>query len=138
MPRSFPERMQVRDKPVAVVEDDSGLREALERILRAAGYSARLYESAEAYLSDAGDPPGCLVLDVHLPGASGFDLRRRLAESGRVPPVIFITAHDTESSRAQAAEAGAAAYLPKPFAGRVLVEAVTAAMSGSETGGVNR
>jgi FixJ family two-component response regulator len=122
--------MKSRDVSVAVVEDDSGLRQALERILRAAGYSARLYESAEDYLRDEGEPPACLILDVHLPEASGFELRRRLAMSGSLPPVIFITAHDTESSRAQAAQAGAAAYLPKPFAGRVLLEAVTAAMSG--------
>jgi FixJ family two-component response regulator len=117
-----------RADSVAVVEDDPGLGRALERILRAAGYATRLYGSAEDFLQADEKPASCLVLDVHLPGASGFELRARLAAAGRIPPVIFITAHDTEAARAEARAAGAA-YLAKPFAGRVLVEAVSAAMS---------
>jgi FixJ family two-component response regulator len=120
--------MEPQPVQVAVIEDDPGLRQALERILRVAGYSASLYASAEEFLSAEASMPACLVLDIQLPGASGFDLQRRLAEEGRTPPVVFITAHDTDASRIRAAEAGAAAFLAKPFPGRVLVEAVTAAM----------
>jgi DNA-binding response OmpR family regulator len=69
------------------------------------------------------------VLDIHLPGLSGFELRRELARSGvRQPPVIFVTGHDEPAAREQAEALGAAAYLPKPFAGRALVAAVTLAV----------
>jgi FixJ family two-component response regulator len=75
---------------------------------------------------------GCLVLDVRLPGMSGFELYRALRQSGIEPPVIFITAHDEPSAREQAAQAGAVAYLAKPFHGRRLVDAVNRALAGSD------
>ncbi|HTR02596.1 MAG TPA: response regulator [Thermoanaerobaculia bacterium] len=120
--------MAARQRMVAIVEDDSGMREALGRMLRAAGFEASSYASAEAFLQ-AGMKFGCLVLDVHLPGASGIDLQRRLAEDGLASPVIFITAHDSARLRHEAEELGAIAFLAKPFEGRLLLGAVERALA---------
>ena len=113
-----------------MVEDDSGMREALQRMLRASGFEARGYASAEDFLdaSPAADP-GCLVVDIRLPGASGLDLQRRLLETGREYPVIFITAHDTAAARQEARRLDAVAFLIKPFEGRTLVSAVDEALA---------
>ena len=116
---------------IVVVDDDEGVRKAFERVLTAAGFRAETFPSAETLLeTDAASRASCLVLDVHLPGLSGFELRRALVHSGTPQaPVIFITAHDDPAAREQAEALGAAAYLPKPFAGRTLVAAVTEAVS---------
>jgi len=120
-------------EPIVVVEDDDGMRRAFERVLNAAGFHALVFASAEALLqSSAADSAACLVLDIHLPGLSGFELRRELARLGAgQPPVIFITGQDEPSARDQAEALRAAAYLPKPFAGRTLVDAVTRAVGGT-------
>jgi two-component system response regulator FixJ len=117
---------------IVVVDDDDGIRRAAQRVLNAAGFRAETFASAESLLeSDAAHRAACLVLDIHLPGLSGFALRRELVRTGsRQPPVIFITGHDETVARAQAEALGAAAYLPKPFAGRALVAAVTGAVGG--------
>ena len=112
-----------------VVEDDAGMRQAIERLLQAAGYSTAALESAEALLeAGAAAGAGCLVLDIRLPGFSGCELSARLAEDGGAPPVIFMTAHDEPAARAAAERAGGIAYLPKPFAGRMLLDAVARAL----------
>jgi FixJ family two-component response regulator len=117
--------MPMEQRYVLVVEDDASMSRAIERLLRAAGFLAITFPSAEAFLdSDKAPIAACLVLDISLPGISGFDLCRRLINSNVRSPVIFITARDRASSRERAKEAGAVAYLPKPFAGRDLVEAV--------------
>ena len=111
---------------VVIVEDDSSLSLALERILRLGGMTSQSYTSAEALLkaADRTIDASCMVLDVQLPGINGFALHDRLAALGPLPPVIFITAFDEPEARAQAARAGAAAFLAKPFAGRTLLEAI--------------
>ena len=116
-----------------VVDDDDGMRGAFERVLNAAGFRAVTFASAETLLQcDAADRAACLVLDIHLPGRSGFELRRELVRTAaRQPPVIFVTGHDEPAARAQAVALGAAAYLRKPFTGRTLVEAVARAVGGS-------
>lgn len=115
---------------VVLVEDDDGLRAALERILEFAGYRVESYASAESVTaSGALARAKCIVCDVHLPKESGFALCRRLAQGGSRPPVIFITAHDRPAMRAEAEALGAADYLIKPFAGRALVEAVRGALA---------
>ena len=117
--------MSARQETVAIVEDDAGMREALGRMLKAAGFEARCYGSAEAFLESGltGDV-GCLVADIHLPGASGIDLQRRLTEDGEACPVVFITAHDSPRLRREAEALGAVAFLAKPFEGRLLLAAV--------------
>ncbi len=118
---------------IVVVDDDDGLRQALGRVLDAAGFQAETFASAETLLeSDAAARAACLVFDIHLPGLSGFELRRELVRTGAAqPPVIFITGHDEPAAREQAEALGAAAYLPKPFAGRALVDAVARAVGGA-------
>jgi FixJ family two-component response regulator len=111
---------------VVIVEDDPGMRQALRRLLRLAGYAPLAYESAEAFMDDGGAAAAtCLILDVRLPGISGFELRERLtARDGRAVPVIFVTAYDEPETRQHATRAGAVACLAKPFAGRDLIDAV--------------
>ena len=111
---------------VVVVDDDEGVRQAFQRVLEAAGFAPRVFASAESLL-DSGDAPGaaCLILDVQLPGISGFELCRQLrAGAGPAPPVVFITAHDSPSARDHARTLGAG-YLSKPVTGRALLGAVT-------------
>ena len=100
---------------VAVVEDDPASQKTLARVLRAGGYEAALYASAEEFLSSPpqSSPIG-LLLDVHLSGMSGLDLQRRLRNEGSTIPVIIITAFDDARSREQAERAGCVAYLRKP------------------------
>lgn len=99
---------------------------ALESVLKAAGFEAAMFSSAEALLE--GRVPAnaaCLVLDVHLPGMTGFELYDRLAATNPPCPVIFITAYDEPAARVRSVEAGAVAYLIKPFAGKRLIESVS-------------
>jgi FixJ family two-component response regulator len=111
-------------KRVALVEDDAGMSHALARILRLAGYQPATFVTAEELIrDDGGAAADCLVLDVQLPGMSGFQLRDHLVRSGITAPVIFITAYDDDETRAAAARANAI-YLTKPFTGRTLIEAV--------------
>jgi FixJ family two-component response regulator len=115
-------------RPVVIVEDDPSMRQALRRILHVAGYLPLAFESAEALIEDgSAAAAACLILDVQLPGMTGFELRRRLSGEGAPVPVIFITAYDEPEARLQASEAGAVAYLTKPFAGHALIDAVTRA-----------
>ena len=115
---------------IVVVEDDASLCLAIERILRAGGFAPVTFASAEAAL-EAGTAAtaDCLVLDVRLPGMSGFDLYRRLTHSGEKPPVVFMTAHDEPAVREEAEKMGASGYLAKPFSGRTLLEAVAQGLS---------
>jgi FixJ family two-component response regulator len=105
------------------------MSQAIERILRAGGFVARTFVSAEAALeAGVATASDCLVLDISLPGMSGFDLYRRLASAGEQLPAIFITAHDEPAIREEAERLGARSYLPKPFSGRALLDAVTRTM----------
>jgi len=113
---------------VVLVEDDAGVRCAIARILQGSGYEVDAYESAEALLgllqgAALWDSCRCVVCDVCLPGISGFELHRRLAEQRTKPPWIFITAHDEPAVQRQAQRDGAA-YLLKPFEGRALLQLV--------------
>jgi FixJ family two-component response regulator len=99
--------------------------QALARILRLGGYSPLTFPSAEAMLeSSSAGSVACLVLDVHLPGLTGFELYERLTGMGTRVPVIFITAYDEPESRDQAVSAGAAAFFTKPFSGRELLATI--------------
>jgi FixJ family two-component response regulator len=113
---------------VVVIDDDLAVRTALGRLLRSAGYAPRLFASAEAFLGRPNqDRPDCLVLDVDLPGASGFDLMRALAAAGRPPPVVFITGHADQADGAPAL-ADEPEVLLKPFDGSALLDAVARAV----------
>jgi len=110
---------------VAIVEDDAGYNLALERLLRASGFATKTFLSAEDFLASAApESHGCLILDIHLPGMSGFELCERLSMSGPRPPVIFITAEDGQAVRERAYLISGNACLRKPLVGAVLLEAV--------------
>jgi FixJ family two-component response regulator len=111
-----------------VVEDDAGMRAAIHRLLQIEGFETLLFDSAEALLaSGAASRAQCLVLDLNLPGMSGFELQSHLAGSGIAPPVVFITAHDLPKLRRQALASGSG-YLVKPFSGSALVDEVNRAL----------
>jgi FixJ family two-component response regulator len=114
---------------VYIVEDDTSLRNAVRRLLRAAQYRVITFASAEEfYQSDFKSSPGCLLLDIRLPGISGFELREELLASGAQMPVIFITGHDRAGMEEQAMRLGATAYLRKPFDEEALLGAIALAM----------
>jgi FixJ family two-component response regulator len=111
---------------VAVVDDDISVRESLESLIRSVGMEVRVFASAEEFLNSA-DPrkADCLILDVRLPGLSGFDLQRRLVARKFEVPVIFMTAHGyDERARSEASSDWTVAYLTKPFSEDELLDAV--------------
>ena len=104
------------------------MRDAIHRVLQATGFAVTGFASAEAALQDHTTREAhCLVLDIHLPGISGFELYERLGETGSKPPVIFITARDDIRNQERAAQLGALDYLVKPFSGRALAAIVARA-----------
>ncbi len=110
---------------VAVVDDDVSVRRSLLRLLRSAGFNVIAYDSGEAYLAhDTPVQPSCLVLDVHLAGISGPDLKQLLTRKGLPIPTIFITAHDEEATRDSMRRFPGVACLRKPFAGSSLVDLI--------------
>src|SRR6266700_5367028 len=118
--------MAIQKQNIVVVDDDPSMKQALKRLLQAAGYDAEVYDSAEALLQSGGaGDAACLVFDIQLPGLSGIELLERLRETGTPPPVIFITAHDDPEVREEVERVGALAYLTKPFSGRSLLDAIS-------------
>ena len=117
--------MQTNLGLVAIVEDDAPMRKSIERLLHAIGYSTAAFASAEEFVrSGVADDALGLVLDIHLPGMSGIELRRRLWAAGSKLPVVFITAFDDEATRAEALAAGCVDLLHKPFEAHRLTEAL--------------
>jgi FixJ family two-component response regulator len=116
---------------VVVVDDNAALREALEGLLRSAGFAVRCFEAAEAFLGAAdAQRADCLVLDSRLPGMSGQALQRLLRAGGSRFPVIFVSAHAAaeEMVRARALQDGALAFLRKPFRDADLLNALRSAL----------
>jgi FixJ family two-component response regulator len=110
---------------VILVEDDGGLRTALERMLRASGFDALAYGSAEEGLADRGmDSADCLVVDLNLPKMSGLELIDRLRERGVTAPAVVITAHEQASVRREVQLRGIDHFLAKPFPGGALVRLI--------------
>ena len=124
--------MPVLRSTIAIVEDDASFRRAVQRLLRVSGFEAHTFASAEDFLNSALPAShACLILDLNLPGMSGFELVDHLSASAPPRPVIFITAQDEESLRERASLIPYAAYLRKPFVGAVLLEAVRSLLSQS-------
>jgi len=115
---------------VFVVEDDASVREALGSLVRSVGLRVELFETAREYLRRAqAEEPGCLVLDVRLPGLSGMDLQRELTAVGNPIPIIFITGHGDIPMSVRAMKAGAAEFLTKPFRDEDLLGAIRHAIA---------
>ena len=120
---------------VFVVDDDTSVLTALRRLIGSSGYHVVTFGSAEDFLHSASrDMPGCLVLDIRLPGMSGIELQEHLAANGIRIPIIFITAYNNVHSRTKAASPQAIAYLEKPFDGQSLLDAIQLAFKGKQGG----
>ncbi len=120
---------------VFLVDDDPSVRKALARLLRADGFQVETFASAEEFLAyERPDAPGCLVLDLHMPGLNGLQLQRRLQQARADLPIIFITGHGDIPTSVEAMKAGAADFLPKPFENAHLLEAVRQAIARDRQG----
>ena len=115
---------------IHVIDDDDSLRTALLRLLDAAGYEARGYNSTGDFLLDPlPDRPGCILLDVRMPGPSGLELQEALARKGVALPVVFLTGHANVSDSVRAMKAGAVDFLTKPVERHTLLEALQRALA---------
>ncbi|MGZ7056751.1 MAG: response regulator transcription factor [Candidatus Angelobacter sp.] len=114
---------------IAIVDDEALVRMSLERLVKSAGYRCQSFASAEDFLQFGNrEATDCLILDLMLPGMTGLDLQRQLADEGFQIPIVFISAHDSPRERARAIQGGAITYLVKPFDGQDLLEAVHSAV----------
>ena len=122
--------MDACDRPVvSVVDDDESLRRSLRNLLRSVGFGVETFASAEEFLRSAQrENTGCLVLDLRMTGMSGLDLLRHLAVTDSRIPAVILTAHGDEETRRRSLQAGAVAFLDKPFRSDALVDAVRAAL----------
>jgi FixJ family two-component response regulator len=117
--------MQTLSGMIAIVEDDPATRKSIKRLLQANGYTTTAFASAEEFLrSPIIDGAIGLVLDIHLGGMSGIDLRRHMSEAHSTIPVVFITAHDDEATRRRALAVGCVEILHKPFEATRLIDAL--------------
>jgi FixJ family two-component response regulator len=121
--------MTKEDAIVCVVDDDESIRDALKSLLRSVGLRVETFASAQEFLQRRrADLPGCLVLDVRLPGLSGLDLQRELADAEGSLPIIFLTGHGDIPMTVRAMKAGAVEFLTKPFREQDLLDAIDQAI----------
>jgi FixJ family two-component response regulator len=114
---------------VSIVDDDPSVCEATVSLLKAHGFKARCFPSAEEFLSSHQlDETGCLILDLRLSGMSGLELLGHLVNANKRIPVIFITAHGTPETQEKAMRAGAIAFLSKPFSADALLDSIHSAL----------
>lgn len=114
---------------ISIVDDDESIRRTTKLLIESFGLRAAAFESAESYLNSSQlDETACLVADIKMPGMDGLELQSRLAAAGRKVPVVFITACDDEQSRGRAMQAGAVAFLGKPFNDDELLRTVRSAL----------
>ena len=115
---------------VSIVDDDESLRRSVKNLLTSVGFQVETFASAEAFLqSDHRADTRCVVLDLRMPGMSGLDLLMHLAATGSPIPVVILTAHSDDEARRRMLQAGAVAFLGKPFHGEALLGAVRRALA---------
>ncbi|HEY7300163.1 MAG TPA: response regulator transcription factor [Xanthobacteraceae bacterium] len=113
-----------------VVDDDASFRTAVGRLLRASGYQVVLYESGDDFLQrPPGGEPGCILLDIRMPGLSGLELQGRLRKMDSILPIVFLTGHGDIPTSVRAIKAGAEDLLTKPVEKKVLLEAIERALA---------
>ncbi len=118
---------------VYVVDDDLSVRKSLQRLLKSSGFDVQAFKSGQEFLSEADqNAAGCLILDVVMPGLSGLELQQELLAREFEVPIIFITAHDNATVEQKARNAGACAFLRKPFEDHVLLDAIYLALESEE------
>src|SRR5229473_7172451 len=114
---------------VFVVDDDAGVRASIEGLLKSVSLRSEAFGTAEEFMrSKRPDAPGCLVLDVRLPGVNGLDFQRELADAGVRIPIIFITGHGDIPMTVKAMKSGAVEFLTKPFRDQDLLDAIHQAL----------
>lgn len=119
---------------IHIVDDDASLRGALDSLFRSTGLATRQYESVAAFMeAPPVDAPGCLVLDVRLPGMSGLEFQQKLEELGVRLPAILMTGHGDIPMSVRAMKAGAVDFLAKPFRDQEMLDAVAAALEKDRT-----
>jgi len=117
------------DPVIAIVDDDPSAREGLSSLIRSSGLQVETFASAQEFLARPGwQTPSCLVLDLQLPGLSGLDLQKRMAEVGLGIPIVFLTGHGNIPASVQAMKAGAVEFLTKPFDDEELLRAIQEAI----------
>ena len=122
------------DNLISIVDDDESVRRTTKLLVESFGYQAAVFESAKSFLkSDQLYDTACLVVDVYMPGMSGLQLQSHLAAEGRFIPIIFITAYGDQESRCQAVQAGAVAFLDKPFSDQQLLKSIRSALQRDKT-----
>jgi FixJ family two-component response regulator len=114
---------------VHLIEDDESSRSASSRLLRSAGYTVRAYGSGSEFLAAPPTGPGCLLLDLRLPGPSGLELQERLQATDNPLPIVFLTGHGDVPKTVRAMKGGAVDFLTKPVGAPVLLEAVARAIT---------
>lgn len=120
---------------IAVIDDDESIRKTTRLLIQSFGFQAVALQSAETFLKSAQlRETSCLIVDVQLPGMNGLQLQRHLASEGCKVPIIFITAYDNSESRQQAMQAGAVAFLSKPFSDNLLLQTIRATLRQEEGG----
>ena len=121
--------MKEAESIVFIIDDDPLYRASTERLLRSVGFSVESFQSARDFVgSRRPNVPSCLILDVRLPGLSGLDLQRELAEAGVHLPIICVTGHGDIPMSVQAMKAGAVEFLTKPFRDQILLDAIRQAI----------
>ena len=114
---------------VSVVDDDESVRESLPDLIREFGFAVQPFKSGEDFLaSECVEDTKCLILDIAMPGMSGFDVQRELKHRNQQIPIVFITAHKDETARPSVLEEGAVACLLKPFSDTALLQAMHTAL----------
>jgi FixJ family two-component response regulator len=114
---------------IFVVDDDSAVRDALKLLLRSVGQSVETYGAGTEFLeSYSEDRPGCLVLDIRMPGMSGLELQQKLNEKHSILPIIFITGHGDVPMAVEAMQAGAVDFIQKPFRDQDLIDRINQAL----------
>ena len=115
---------------IAVIDDDDGVRMSLSSLVRSLGYEVRTYGSAVAFLEDAGSGAvDCIITDLQMPQMSGEQLQTQLVSSGRMPPMIFMTAFPTEATRNRVMAMGGCAFLDKPVDGDAIARHLAVALA---------
>lgn len=117
---------------ISIVDDDDALRNSLDDLIQSIGFRTQGFASAEAFLSsNQARDTACLILDVRMPGMSGLDLQRQIIAANWRIPIIFVTSHADDVACVRALEAGAVAFLYKPFREEELLNAIEAALKHS-------
>lgn len=126
---AFSESFRVADNLISVIDDDESVRRTTKLLIESFGYRAAVFESAESFLrSGQLHDTSCLVIDLQMPGMNGLRLQTHLAAEGHSIPIIFITSYGNKESHRQAMEAGAVAFLDKPFNDEQLLQSIRSAL----------